>query len=96
MGSVIMVGLMVLILPFALALFCPFQFVCYFLAFWCGAAAVLFGLGSLYAFDVSDPDDWKMLMLSLILPGGACGLLILLGKALGELALMDLIHMVFG
>ncbi len=90
------VVLIFLLLPFALTFFLPFQLVCFFLAFFCGVAAVLFGAGALYAFDATDPDDWKMLAFSLILPGGACGLLILLGKALGDLMMWDLIELVFG
>ena len=85
---------MFLLLPIALTFFFPFQIVCWFLAFFCGIAAVLFGLGSLYAFDITDPGDWKMLFLSLILPGGAAVLLILLGNLLGDLVLMDLIQMI--
>jgi len=88
--------LIFLLLPIALTFFLPFQPVCFFMAFWCGAAALLFGAGSLYAFDVTDPDDWKMLAVSLILPGGACALLVWLGKALGDLVMWDLLQMIFG
>ena len=50
---------------------------------------------SLYAFDVTDADDWKMMEMSLLLPGGSAALLVLLGNALGDLMLWDLVELVF-
>lgn len=67
----------------------------YGLSFCCGVIAAMFGLGSLYAFDVTDADDWKMLELSLLLSGGAAVLLVLLGNALGDLMLWGLVELVF-
>ncbi|MBQ6897056.1 MAG: hypothetical protein IJN69_07605 [Oscillospiraceae bacterium] len=85
----------VLLLPFALTFFLPFRFVFWGMAFCCAAIGVLLGLGSLYAFDITDPEDWKMLFVSLILPGIGAVALYFIGKLFGDMVLMDVVHMIF-
>lgn len=67
-----------------LGMFIPLGYVCYFFAWFAGLATVLFTLGALYGFDITDKDDWKMLALSLLIPGSITFLLIKLGDFLGE------------
>lgn len=88
--------LVIAILPFALTFFLPFQFVFWGLAFICAVIAVFFGIGSLYAFDVTDPEDWKQLAFSLLIPGAGVVLFHFIGLWLGDLVLMDVINMIFG
>ena len=87
--------LIFLLLPIALTFFLPFMFVFQIAAFFCGVATVLFGLGALYNFDITDSEDWKMLFFSLVLPGGATFLFYKIGEVLGDLTLMDLINKIF-
>ena len=88
--------LILIILPFALTFFLPFRFVFWALAFFCAAVGVLFGLGSLYAFDITDPEDWKLLTFSLLLPGAGAVLFHYIGLFFGDMVLMDVIQMIFG
>lgn len=76
-----------------LGLFVPLGYVCHFFAWFAGLATIMFTLGALQSFDITDGDDWKMLAFSFLIPGGITGLLILLGNWLGEHHLFEAIEL---
>ena len=81
-----------------LGIFIPLGPVCHFLAYFAGAATVLFTLGNLSGFDITDSEDWLMLALGLLIPGGITALLVLLGNWLGDLntfAVLELLTELF-
>ncbi len=78
-----------------LGMFFPLGYVCYFFAWFAGLATVLFTLGVLQGFDITDADDWKMLAIALAVPGTLTFLLIKLGDFLGEHHIFEIIEMIF-
>ena len=81
--------LLVLLLS-VLSMFIPLGIVCHFFAWFAGLTTLLLTAGSLYAFDISDPEDWKMLAASFLIPGTITGLIILLGNFLDEHHIFEL------
>ncbi|MBR5285094.1 MAG: hypothetical protein IKU27_08625 [Clostridia bacterium] len=67
-----------------LGMFIPLGYVCYFFAWFAGLTTIFLTLGSLYAFDIEDINDWKTLALSFLIPGTITALLVLAGKVLDE------------
>ena len=58
-----------------------------------GLVTVLLTIGTLQDFDITDVDDWKILAMSLLIPGSITFLLIKLGDFLGEHHIFELIEL---
>ena len=76
-----------------LGMFFPLGYVCYFFAWFAGLVTVLLTIGTLQDFDITDVDDWKILAMSLLIPGSITFLLIKLGDFLGEHHIFELIEL---